>query len=124
ALAESVSIQSASLALQALHGRRPSWAELARKLGREALTGVLLGAGCGLLVGAVELLWMGDVRILFCVTGGIVAGVTVAAAVGLAIPYLLRLLRRDPQVAAGPIALAVTDMVTLLAYFTLARALV
>ena len=36
-------------------------------------------------------------------------------------PYLLRILKRDPQVAAGPIALAVSDVVTLLIYFNLAR---
>jgi magnesium transporter len=36
-------------------------------------------------------------------------------------PYLLRLIRRDPQVAAGPIALAAADMLTLLIYFNLAR---
>jgi magnesium transporter len=44
-----------------------------------------------------------------------------AAALGLAMPNLLRLLRRDAQVAAGPIALALSDMLTLLLYFNLAR---
>ena len=38
-------------------------------------------------------------------------------------PYVLHLLQRDPRVAAGPIALATTDMVTLLIYFNLARGL-
>jgi magnesium transporter len=41
----------------------------------------------------------------------------------MAIPHLLHLLKRDPQVAAGPIALALTDMATLLIYLTLARLL-
>ena len=36
-------------------------------------------------------------------------------------PFLLRLLRREPQVAAGPIALAAADVLTLLLYFNLAR---
>jgi hypothetical protein len=36
-------------------------------------------------------------------------------------PYLLRILNRVPEVAAGPIALAVSDMLTLLLYFNLAR---
>ena len=58
---------------------------------------------------------------LLVAMGGIVGGVTFAAVVGMAIPNLLRLFRRDPQVAAGPIALAAADMVTLLIYFTLAR---
>jgi magnesium transporter len=36
-------------------------------------------------------------------------------------PHLLRILKRDPQVAAGPIALAASDMLTLLVYINLAR---
>jgi magnesium transporter len=44
-----------------------------------------------------------------------------AAVVGLTMPYLLRILKRDPQVTAGPIALATSDMLTLLLYFNFAR---
>ena len=51
--------------------------------------------------------------------GGIAAGVAAADVVGLPLPYLLRILKRDPQVAAGPIALAVSDMLTLLLYFNM-----
>src|SRR5437763_7830430 len=53
---------------------------------------------------------------LLCNIGG-------GALAALAVPYLLRLLRRDPQLAAGPIALACADVLTLLAYFNLARLL-
>ena len=53
--------------------------------------------------------------------GGIAAGVVAAAVVGLPMPYLLRILHRDPQVAAGPIALAASEMLTLLLYFNFAR---
>src|SRR5215831_5946695 len=41
--------------------------------------------------------------------------------VDLMMPYLLRILKRDPQIAAGPIALAASDMLTLLVYFNLAQ---
>ena len=121
ALAESVSIQSVSLALAALHGRRPTWGALAARASRELLTGGLLGAACGMLVGAVALAWLRQVGVVLCLLGGIVGGVAGAAVIGLSMPYLLRILRRDPQVAAGPIALAAADMVTLLIYFNLAR---
>jgi magnesium transporter len=47
--------------------------------------------------------------------------VACAAVLGLAMPYLLWMLRRNPQVAAGPVALASADAVTLLVYFSLAR---
>ena len=52
---------------------------------------------------------------------GIAGGVAASAAVGLALPFLLRMARRDPQVASGPIALAAADLVTLLLYFNLGR---
>jgi magnesium transporter len=43
------------------------------------------------------------------------------AVAGLAVPHLLRLLRLDPRVAAGPVALVLADVATLLLYFNLAR---
>jgi len=65
-------------------------------------------------------LWAANVYMTdVCVYGGTSGGVMAAAAIGLAMPYLLRLMQRDPQVAAGPIALAFADMVTLLIYFNL-----
>jgi magnesium transporter len=123
ALGESVSIQSVSLALQTLHGERPTWGTLWRKVGRELVVGLMLGAGCGLLVGLIALVWMGEFAVGVALFGAIAGGVTGAAAVGLAMPLVLRMLSRDPQVASGPIALAVADMLSLLIYFNLGRLL-
>ncbi len=121
ALAESVSIQSVSLALQALHGQQPMLRVLLGKLRSEAGTGLLLGVASGLTIGLVALVWIGHWGLVLCLLGGITGGVACAAVIGVAMPNLLRLLKRDPQVAAGPIALAISDMVTLLWYFILAR---
>jgi magnesium transporter len=123
ALAESVAIQSVTLALDTLHGAIPTWGELARRLRYEGLTGLLLGAACGLLVAAIAALWKGEPILFGIVAGGIGLGVTCAAVAGIAVPYILRLSHRDPQLAAGPIALTIADMLTLLAYFNLARIL-
>lgn len=120
ALAESVSIQSISLTLQLLHGRPPSWPLIVQQLHRELRVGLLLGGASGLLVGMVALAWLGQLRLAVCVLGGIAAGVTAAAALGAAAPNLLRRLRLDPQIAAGPVVLAVSDVITLLCYFSLA----
>ena len=121
ALAESVSIQSVSLALQVLHGHQPNLPTILKKLRTEAVTGLLLGTAGGLTVGVVALVWLGHTAVAICLVGGIAGGVTSAAVIGVAMPNLLRLFRRDPQVAAGPIALAAADMATLLLYFSLAR---
>ncbi len=120
-MAEGVAIQSVSLALQTMHGGRPTWAALGRRVGREVVVGLLLGALCGLVVGAAALAWKGSPRAGLSLCLGIAGGVTASAAVGFALPYLLRLARRDPQVASGPVALAAADMVTLLLYFNLGR---
>lgn len=123
ALAESVAIQSVTLALDALRGTSPTWRELARRLRFEGITGLLLGAATGCLVAAIAISWQ-RIPILFgIVGGGIGIGVTCAALAGIAVPFILRLLKRDPQLAAGPIALACADVFTLLAYFNLARIL-
>jgi magnesium transporter len=121
ALAESVSIQSVSLTLEVLHGQPLSWRWLLPRLRTEMLTGLLLGAASALLVAAVALVWLREIRVVLCLLGGIVGGVTAAALGGMVFPVGLRVLNREPQVAAGPIALAAADMVTLLVYFNLAR---
>jgi magnesium transporter len=90
-------------------------------LSNELMTGLLLGAASGVMVGLVALAWLGHPRVALCLLVGIAGGVAAAAGFGLAMPFLLRLLRREPQVAAGPIALALADMLTLVLYFNLAR---
>ena len=124
ALAESVSIQSVSLALQALHGGQLNLVSIWRKGKVEALVGMLLGLGCGALVSLAALVWLGERGVALSLAAGICGGMTAAAVIGLCMPMLLRLARLDPQIAAGPIALAAADVVTLLLYFNLARWLV
>ncbi len=121
ALAESVSIQSVSLALEVLHSRPPTWSTLLPKLRSELFTGLMMGVAAASVVGVVAWLWLGDPRVVGCLAGGIAVGVTAAALTGLAMPNVMRLWHVDPQIASGPLVLTIADMVTLLAYFSLAR---
>jgi magnesium transporter len=121
ALAESVSIQSVSLALRVLHGQAPTWASIFTKLRAEVVIGLFLGVASALVVALVAAVWLGQVSVVLCTLGGIAGGMGAAAVIGMAIPNLLHRLKLDPQVAAGPIALAMADMVTLPIYFNLAR---
>jgi magnesium transporter len=75
------------------------------------------------LLGVVAWAWLGQPRVSFSLLGAVVGGVAGAAAIGLAMPYVLRLLALNPQVAAGPVALTFADLITLLIYFNLARSL-
>jgi magnesium transporter len=122
-LAESVSSQSVSLTLHLLHGQRPGWRLLVQGLLGELVIGLLLGGACGVVVGVVALAWLRHVPLALCLLGGIGGGVAASALLGLTMPIALRLLKLDPRVAAGPIALAGADVLTLLLYLGLARAL-
>jgi magnesium transporter len=70
------------------------------------------------LVGPV---WLGEDRVALCLVGGIAGGVSSAAVGGLGVPFLLRMIRLEPRVAAGPIALATADVITILLDLNLAR---
>ena len=120
-LAESVSSQSVSLALQALHGQPPSWRMIPGRLAGELATGLTLGLAAGSVVALVGLVWLGQARVALSLLAGISGGVAIAAALGTALPFVLRLLHLEPRVAAGPIALAGADIVTILLYLNLAR---
>jgi magnesium transporter len=83
----------------------------------------MLGLAAGAAVGLVGLVWLGQARVALCLLGGISGGVTSAAILGMSVPFVLRLLRLEPRVAAGPIALAGADVITIVLYLELARRL-
>ena len=120
-LAESVSTQSVSLALQLMHGRRPTLRSTLGKLRSEIATGLLLGLASGGAIGLTALVWLGNPPLLLVLVCGIAGGMASSAVVGAAMPNLVRLARCDPRVAAGPIALASADVITLLIYCNFAR---
>ena len=124
ALAESVSIQSLTLALQSPHGRRPTLPTFLRALYREFGTGLLLGLASGVVVSLVAWLWRGQPGAAAAIWLGLALAVLTAALLGLLVPRVLRTLQRDPKVAAGPIVLATTDVAALFYYFNLAEWLV
>jgi len=120
-LGESVSIQSLTISLQLLHGKKPSWLLIVQKLYRELFVGLMLGAACGLVVSIVALVWINQLPLVLCILGGIGGGVACSAVLGALVPNVLHRLKLDPRVAAGPLALAASDISTLLCYFSLAR---
>lgn len=120
ALAESVSIQSMTVTLQALRNVRPTMNWFARAAGRELLAAALLGLGCGSLVFVIVWAWRGALVSAVVIGASVAGSVMIACLTGLGVPSLLHALRWDPKIAAGPITLAITDVLTLLLYFTLA----
>ncbi|MBW3541209.1 MAG: magnesium transporter [Planctomycetes bacterium] len=121
AVAESVSIQTLSLALQAHHGNRFRWKHTLAALSRELPIGMLLGGASGAVVATVAFLWLGAGSVALTILSAMALAITTAALLGLAIPTLLHAARRDPRLASGPIVLTLTDLCTLSYYLGLAH---
>ncbi len=120
AIAESVSIQTLSLALQAHHGNRFRWRDTLGALAREIPVGALLGLGAGVLVAGMALIWKGEAMVGLTILSAITLSVTTAAVLGLIVPTILLAAQRDPKLASGPIVLTLTDLGTMLYYLGLA----
>ncbi len=120
ALGESVSIQSMTVALQKLHFGTPTLSEYLTNLRREGTATLLLGAACGLTVATIAFLWRGLPDAAAIIGISVVLSVTAAGVIGMSIPTLLHAIHEDSKIAAGPITLAITDIMTLLFYFNVA----
>jgi magnesium transporter len=121
ALSESVSIQSMTVTVQALRTYRPTWSWFFTSFRRESATSILIGLGCGLLVGLVVGLWHGSMMAGAVIGGSIFLSLSAACSFGLVVPTVLHSLKLDPKIAAGPLTLALADITTLLFYFNLGR---
>jgi magnesium transporter len=120
ALAESVSMQSTTLALQGLYHRRYSWQLVWRTLRREFLVACLLGLGAGTVVGIFAYLWKGGAATAVVIGGCIAFSIVTACVLGVLIPGLVRAFKVDPKISSGPVVLAMADVATLLMFFALA----
>jgi magnesium transporter len=119
-LGESVSVQAMAVTIQALRARQPSWSWYGQSLARELATTLLLGLSCGLAVALIVWAWRGEPVAAVVIGSSILLALGAAGAFGLTVPTLLHALRLDPKIAAGPVTLAVTDITTVLIYFSLA----
>jgi magnesium transporter len=102
-ISESVSIVAVTLGLQQMH--HPGRGYL-----REYRIAPVLGLAAGLVVATTALVWLKSYRI---------AEVLVVS-LGLFLPRLVHRWNLDPKIAAGPAVLAITDILTISAYLTIA----
>jgi magnesium transporter len=123
ALAESVSIQSVTLTIQNLQSGKVQWHLLFRSIAHEAVTALMLGVSCGALIGLTAWAWHRNVLVAGILTAAIAASMLTACLLGVILPNSLRVMKADPKIAAGPIVLALTDVVTLVFYFSVAAIL-
>jgi magnesium transporter len=120
-LADAIGTQTEAVAVR---GLSLSHTRLARLVGGELRTGVLIG----LVLGAITLpsisLVFGDLRLALAVTFALFCAGAVATTVGLILPWLLSRLGSDPAYGSGPLATIIQDVLSLVIYFTIVSAVV
>jgi len=119
-LSESVSAQSVTVTVETLRERRPNRVWFLRALRKEAVSALLLGGACGLVVGLTAWLWRGQMAAACVIGGSIALSMVVACVIGLSVPTALHRFKLDPKIAAGPVSLALADLCTLLIYLNVA----
>jgi len=118
-LADAIGTQSEAIAVRGLSLTRGGIGHL---LAGELRTGMLLGAILGLLSFFPIWLVFGDARLAAAVGTAIFSAGTVAASLGMLLPWWLARAGRDPALGGGPLATVIQDVVSLLVYFAAVRA--
>lgn len=119
-LGESVAMQTMAITMYQTHHSYRGSAWYFRLLGRELTRVFLMALACALIVGAITIVWKNDITAGFVISAGILVSLLFACFVGVSVPTLLHRLKLDVHVASGPLTLALADICTIVAYFSLA----
>ncbi len=85
-------------------------------LRREITLGLMHGVLLGILVGAVGLLWTGNVGVALVLAVAMLGNMVVAGATGAGVPLFLRRMGIDPAIASAVIVTTFTDVLGFLVY--------
>ena len=80
---------------------------------------MLLGLSSAVLVSLVVLAWRRNVMGALVIGAAISISMLAACLFGVLLPTLVRAVKADPRIAAGPLVLASSDLVTLVLYLWL-----
>jgi magnesium transporter len=119
ALAESVSMQVTTVSTLLLPEKRIRMIQFTRLISRELSISFLIGLACALIIGFVSFIWKGSLLQSTAIAASVMLSIILACLWGVLIPSIIRALKFDPKVAAGPIVLAMADIFTLIVYFNL-----
>jgi magnesium transporter len=89
-------------------------------VGRELVTGLVIGALISLAFFPFALAIWGNERVAATVALALVISCSVATVVAMALPYAIARFGSDPAFGSGPLATVVQDLLSILAYFAVA----
>lgn len=117
-MSDAVGTQTQTLFIRALAVRKIS---LLRYLAKEIVVDIVLGLMLGLLIAGFGLFWQRGSAVVPLIVGlSMAINVVIAGVVAIIISWLLKVLKRDPAIGAGPFATVVQDILSLVVYFVVA----
>lgn len=120
-LADAIGTQSEAVAVR---GLSLSHVGLARLVGGELRTGILIGGVLGVLAWPLIWLGFGDPALATAVALALASASLVASVLGLLLPWAIARFGSDPAYGSGPLATIVQDILSLLIYFAFVTAII
>ena len=120
-LADAIGTQTEAIAVRGISLSRLS---VARLIGGEIVTGMIIGGTLALVAFPPIWWWFQDVNLAAAVSIAILVSGIAATTIGVLFPWALSRLGRDPAFGSGPIGTIVQDVLSLLIYFSMISLLV
>ncbi len=124
AMGGNVGSQSSTIVVRGFATGRVDVHNLGKFLLNELMVSLLMGISCGLLAGAVAIVWRGHPLLAVTVALSMMAAMTTAALLGVLVPWMFRLLNIDPAIAAGPLVTTINDTTAISIYYVVALVLI
>ena len=122
-MAGNVGVQSATIIVRGLAIGDINPGRVGRIIFNEIKVGLIVGIICGGTVGLAGALLLGNSTLGLVVGVSMISGITVAAALGVAIPLLCENFKIDPAIASGPFITTLNDITGLTIYLSVATML-
>jgi magnesium transporter len=117
AMGGNVGVQSSAIVVQSLAKGSDPFDSILRKVGKEALLGLVNGILCASLIFGIAYLF-NNVNLAFVVSISLFTVIIFAAVFGTMIPLVLNRYKIDPALASGPFITTLNDVLGLFIYFT------
>ncbi len=120
AIGGNIGLQSSTIVVRGLATGQSDLIHAGSRIFKEVRVGLVMGIICGLMVGFLSWLWIGQSVFGLIVGLSLLTAIIVAATMGAVVPMVFEKLRVDPAIATGPFVTMSNDIIGLLIYFALA----
>ena len=120
AMGGNIGTQSSTIVVRGFATGRVDFNNLTRFLSREIAIAMMMGIVLGTTVGIAARIWHGSWTLGLTVGVALMATITLSAIMGVLVPFLFKLIKVDPAIAAGPLVTTTNDIIGVGIYYLVA----